>query len=132
MGILCTSGSYCPPRSISPILANPGYYTSGLGNVRQQPCEPGTYNNQYGATSCILCPVGQFCGAEGMVEANIIPCQAGSYRSDNTTIYCTNCPEGTYSGLTGAISKDNCTACDEGYVCNKEGLTRIEEATLCP
>ena len=105
MGILCTSGSYCPPRSVSPILAEPGYYTSGLGNVRQQPCEPGTYNNEYGATSCNLCPVGQFCGREGMVEADIVPCQAGSYRSDNTTIYCTNCPEGTYSGLTGAISK---------------------------
>ncbi len=105
MGIPCIPGSYCPAKSSSPILADPGFYTSGYGNVRQQPCEPGKYNNLVGATACTECEQGFFCGKEGMVSSDIVPCAAGSYRSDVTEIYCTQCPEGTYGGVLGAISE---------------------------
>lgn len=57
-GLSCPPGNYCPSNSIEPIPTDVGYFASGYGNVRQEPCPQGTYSNVTEASECLVCPAG--------------------------------------------------------------------------
>lgn len=127
----CQEGYYCPLNS-KPIPAKAGYFANGKGNVREEPCPPGTFTNKTAAATCDVCPAGYYCPNEAMVKPII--CPPGTYKEeDRNTIYCKLCPEGTWSSYEGLVSVIQCTICIEGVVCDKEGITNVTtQARSCP
>eukprot|EP01022_Parablepharisma_sp_SALTPOND_P023128 TRINITY_DN47_c0_g6_i1.p1 TRINITY_DN47_c0_g6~~TRINITY_DN47_c0_g6_i1.p1 ORF type:complete len:4331 (-),score=484.04 TRINITY_DN47_c0_g6_i1:2741-15733(-) len=135
---LCPPGYYCPAASKAPV-----------------PCEVGTYQNEYGKTSCKDCPVGRYCDVTGISDPSGNLCAAGHYCQGKATTktptsvteggklcsegkYCpagtlveVPCGAGTYEPRTGSAA---CQPCPAGFFCT-EGSTAPEECTpgnYCP
>jgi hypothetical protein len=78
----CAPGFWSYSGSSSCSGSGTGYYTPD--NCNDFPCDPGTYNDFYAASSCT-------------------PCSPGTYAAYQGSSSCTPCPPGTtsYSGATG-------------------------------
>lgn len=102
------------------------------------PCDPGTYTDESGSTSCSACddpPVGaSFSSSPGTSKDKcpwIINCSPGKYYASGTG--CTQCPEGTFTiqptiikGTGGSASTNNqCIKCGKKSVSN-EGRTNCK------
>jgi hypothetical protein len=84
-------------------------------------CEPGTYANTTGMTSCRLCPSGHDCFDPAMPPSE---CAPGRYSLGGAVANCTWCAAGTYSNTSGSTS---CTVCPKGSSCS----SRSELPSLC-
>ena len=101
-GDICPTGAWCPEGTTQPIK-----------------CEPGTYNDDVGATSnCTECPRGFYC-TRGTSFYSAFPCPSGYYCPEGTE-YATQfpCGPGTYNSLEGQSSEDACVPCDPGSYCS--------------
>ncbi|TSQ58043.1 Sodium channel subunit beta-3 [Bagarius yarrelli] len=137
----CPPGFHCPTStqksnvSSTPLICPEGYYCPNetlLG--RPVPCPKGTYSDMQGLTSadeCMACPLGFFCGAQGLVQpsgrcAHGFLCFVHSTvpnPTDNNTGAL--CPAGAYCQL-GVRSGD----CSPGYYCDWGSSS--PEQRLCP
>ena len=98
-GILCSTGSYCPPATGVPVL-----------------CAAGTFNNYTGQSSalaCLTCPVGSYCPNTSSAP---LTCSAGLYCLSGSTTPSV-CPAGTYNPQTGQASVSACLTCVVGDYC---------------
>jgi hypothetical protein len=101
--------SVCPPGK---------YKQAGVCKL----CPAGTYQPNYGATSCTPCPLGTYQPNSGATSSSAcLSCAAGYYtprdlQGGNWTgaAQCTACPEGC-SACNNAIGQVECTACFGGY-----------------
>ena len=127
----CTPGHYCPANTIVPFPAQPGYFCEGEGNVQQEPCSPGTFNNATKQEICMPCPAGYFCMDEATTQP--IECPIGTYKEENKDIIdCQLCPEGTWSNETQVKRVQDCQGCPKGKVCDKAGMVTHNDARPCP
>ena len=55
----CPAGHYCRPGQLIP--CPPRTYCPNVANTEPKPCLPGTYNEQYGLSTCKQCPRGTVC-----------------------------------------------------------------------
>eukprot|EP00966_Prymnesium_polylepis_P334085 7389481-Prymnesium_polylepis.2 len=62
-----------------------------------EPCEPGRYQSDVGATGCALCTRGSYCKTGAAVH--------------------TPCASGSYSNTAGLKSQEECKACPLGWAC---------------
>lgn len=115
--------------SLEQCLCLPGYVTSANGGEACAPCPRNTFSTQYGAPTCLSCPVNS--GTDGPAsqfadckcEAGYTPgaygesfctaCVAGKYKTARSMGACTACPQ-HMSSAPGAAALANCT-CDAGY-----------------
>ena len=98
-GILCSTGSYCPPATGVPVL-----------------CAAGTFNNHTGQSSalaCLTCPAGSYCPNTSSLP---LTCSAGLYCLSGSTTPSV-CPAGTYNPQTGQASVSACRTCVVGDYC---------------
>ncbi len=80
------------------------------------PCEPGTFTQFTGSTSCTDCPAGFFQpSTEGM---DCTPCNYGTAQSEMGQIACDACPAGTYQDQLG---QEECLPCEAGKFNATEG-----------
>ncbi len=94
-------------------------------------CAPGSYNENFGAAVCTLCPAGYaspVIGSFHYKDCTICPagtysdpgagecslCEPGSWNSEEGAHYCNLCPAGTASEPLGAESEATCSICPEG------------------
>ena len=125
----CPVGNYCQGGIIQeqedgtlvlePINCDPGTYQNLTGQSSCTPCLAGTYSNS-GQSSCTPCSGGTY-SSSGATDCD--ECPAGTYSSLGATD-CDECPAGTYSSL-GATDCDECPA---GQIPNS-GATDCDE---CP
>ncbi|OEH77176.1 cast multi-domain related protein [Cyclospora cayetanensis] len=122
------------------------------GPVAQQQCQPGTYQPDTGAASCVVCPDGYYCDEFGLTTPKECPgyyCTEGSWTAtplagmihpdtgEESSVgdvcppnhYCpqgaskpTACPRGTFYQIGGATSADECFQCSAGFACVSEGV----------
>ncbi|TMS07192.1 Signal peptide, CUB and EGF-like domain-containing protein 1 [Larimichthys crocea] len=132
----CPPGFHCLSPSHSRPLPCPAGYICPRNSPDSQPlpCPKGTYSPNQGLTNtgeCLVCPAGQFCGSEGLVEPSGA-CAAGFLclmgatvpnPTDNRTG--SLCPPGIFC-QQGLRAGD----CWTGFYCDW-GSSRADEA-LCP
>ncbi|XP_071807027.1 uncharacterized protein, partial [Asterias amurensis] len=129
----CEAGFFCPDgQNVSrPALyeCSPGHYCPGQSSD-EVACESGTYQDEWGMSSCKLCPEGYYC--DGTLQndtqcshgvQNPVPCPAGHYCL-NGTKYDTEhpCPSGTYNDGLKLKASGECIQCPGGEYCETEGL----------
>ena len=92
-------------------------------------CQPGTFQNEEGKTTCKSCTVGFYQDGTGTAE----PCKAcstGTYSTASASscdYTATTCPKGMYSSGTAA-----CTLCGEGKYNDLTGQTSDAVCKTCP
>ncbi|XP_033971267.1 zonadhesin-like [Trematomus bernacchii] len=136
-GFHCQSPSPSATRGSSTGVSNPLPCPAGYICPRESqpvPCPKGTYSPSHGLTStgeCLVCPAGQFCGSEGLIQpsgscASGFLCLMGATvpnPTDNTTG--SLCPPGTFC-QQGLRAGD----CWPGFYCDR-GSSRADNA-FCP
>jgi hypothetical protein len=119
----CDAGYYCPANSskATEVLAPPGTYTPS-GSPNPVPCPVGTYNTQYGQSSCAQCTARYYCPELG--STTLIGCPAGSYcpTGSSTPLLC---PAGTFSSTPQLGNVSECTVCLPGKYCLTNGLQAV-------
>ena len=116
---MCKSGYQCPNEAtVTPTDWGIGKYCP-LGTIVPALCPIGTYStnvNNPDSRSCTKCPIGYYCGSQGLTSGTTTPCDAGFYcilgaiRPDPTDgITGMICPAGGYC-LQGATSVSSCPA----------------------
>ena len=90
------------------------------GNEQQTDCtgcQPG-WVCKWGSRDPYECPAGKYCPVLGEYQV-IYP------------EYEYKCPKGTYNKLKARVYVYECTQCDEGYYCDEEGISNIDDKE-CP
>ena len=126
----CSPGYYCPNGSLTsrPIASVcPRGLHCPEGSAEPKPCSPGTFTNSSGQEVCTTCPDGFYCDP---VEVNYIGdpyeiCPPGYYCPAGTGANWIPCPVGTYSDQLGLFEEKQCTPCDSGMFCDREGQTIV-------
>jgi len=129
---LCPPGYYCEEATKAPI-----------------PCPVGTYQDEYGKTTCKDCPVGRYCDVTGISDPSNNKCTAGYYCTGKATTktptssldggkLCTAgfyCPEGTTVEVPCAKGSYEpregqavCQTCPAGFICAEGAVA----PTDCP
>ncbi|KAA8594284.1 hypothetical protein FQN60_005118, partial [Etheostoma spectabile] len=139
-GFHCQSQSLSPTRGSSSGVSSPVPCPAGYICPRESPdsnplpCPKGTYSPSHSLTTtgeCLVCPAGQFCGSEGLVEPSG-PCAAGFLCLMGATVSNPNdnrtgslCPPGIF--CQQGLRAGDCWA---GFYCDW-GSSRADNA-LCP
>ena len=159
---VCDAGYVCPrgaKQSTSAVqfsfatpsaegLCPPGYYCPA-GSKAPTPCAVGTYQDQYGQTSCKSCPAGRYCDVTGISDPSANLCAAGFFCQGGATtktpksvaeggnqctagFYCPAgttvellCADGTYEPRPGSSA---CQTCPAGYYCKNGQVVPV----ACP
>ena len=134
----CVPGFMCPDyATVTPYVPCPlGYACSG-GNINgtETPCalghacpggvstgiacDPGSYADVVGLTSCKMCPSGSYCQLGQILP---ITCPAGHFCGNGTGATPTACPIGTATNTTGLGDVNECAPCAGGFFCDTPGL----------
>jgi hypothetical protein len=159
--IPCLPGGFCDETGLSVSKSCPqGTYNPSAGaSIQTQciPCEPGTYNNQLGQTSCEgVCQAGYYCpkttqciiyniGGSSSAGSNTlsvpigsvdqIPCPQGYYCPSTNMSTPIPCGAGTFSTATKATSQATCMPCLPGAYCPTMGMgsgATCPPGTYCP
>ena len=125
---LCSSGFYCPlgsNTSTPSMYECPSGHYCPIGSSYAVPCDPGSFQPNPGADSCLDCPEGSYCSnfSSGGITTPIA-CPKGYYCLGNTTS--SNqypCPEGTFNNNTGLVRVGDCSSCPAGMYCSRVALT---------
>ena len=115
----CPPGNYCPKGTYIPIPAPRGNFAPREGNTAAAMCLPGLYTHYEGFQTCLACPAGYECAADGTYKPTV--CRSGTVRSLRDSITCKNCPMGTWSPFQGVTDESLCIPCNPGLVCSSEG-----------
>ena len=91
----CDRGYRCPGASVQIECGSGRRDAPELGFSSCTQCEAGKFNRDEGATGCVDCPRGFYCG-DGATEP--VPC-----------------PEGTFSNGMNLAAQTECSACPAGY-----------------
>ncbi|MES1909505.1 MAG: hypothetical protein MHM6MM_002234 [Cercozoa sp. M6MM] len=126
-GFYCRDGFVCfgqaslsaPTDNVTGRACVPGTYCE-QGSAVETPCDPGTFNSDYGQSSCRDAPVGRYADTAG--ASTTLTCPRGSYCPQGTAIP-VPCPVGTFGNVTGLASVSECNACTPGSYCGSSGLT---------
>ena len=135
---LCTSGYYCPgvsgtgntdcdvyPSPCRKCKCPKGASCPFSGMNAPALCAKGTYQELCTSSTCISCPSGYFCFAEGTKSvAEMTPCPAGN-DCPTGSMKPIPCPTGTYKQLLGS----SCQSCPVGFLCPEQGMI---SPVLCP
>ena len=136
----CLMGFYCPTGTSDYLQypCFPGHYCPpGTKYGSQYPCPIGSYNPYEGTTAqtaCLICPPGEFCGAEGLSSPSG-PCSGGYFCTRNSSIPNPSlleddiantssggiCPLGTFCPIMSTFPM----SCTPGYFCNVLGLSSV-------
>ena len=112
-----------------------------INNIK---CEKGKYSSnglKTSATSCIVCPVGQYSNAIGTVTCT--KCNEGYYQDKTGQTSCNKCAPGSHASNKGQATCDlcakgyfasseaavNCLPCAKGYFASAEGTVNCSK---CP
>lgn len=98
----CPLDSGC--RNTDRFICLPGTYGQGLRHCI--PCEPGTYCDENGCTSCEACPPGT---TSNYLRTYCYDCPVGHYSPDGSS--CMSCPDNTYADEVGS---SGCISCPDG------------------
>ena len=99
-GVLCTPGTYKVGENC--VSTDPGYFTSSYGAEQQNPCPPGTFQDQSRQANCKPADAGYFVNTS-LGQAQIVQ---------------TPCPSGSYNPLNGSTSEDDCVSTEPGHYTN--------------
>jgi hypothetical protein len=81
-------------------------------------------------SECKVCPAGKYCSRGCEVP---VPCPRGDYclKGDDIVRLGTTvpCPVGTFGSREGLSNENECTDCNAGYYCDKEGQSNVTD--LC-
>ena len=118
----CPSGHYCPPGQLIPCPSRT--YCPGVANTEPKPCIPGTYQQEYGQSSCKKCPLGTIC--PGFARDLPEPCPPG-YVCDavGLPIPSKRCPAGHYC-LQNTLTPDPLSALDIGSLLRASPIALAE------
>ncbi|KAH0623289.1 hypothetical protein JD844_031443 [Phrynosoma platyrhinos] len=147
----CPEGNYCIPGHL-PQLCPKGFYCPEGTGLNWQPCPPGTYGPNQGASShteCRACDGGKFCmhhnatdvtgtcwegyyctqgsdrpNPDTYLNGHAGPCPFGHYCPKGTAVP-QQCPMGTFGARTKLSSEDECSHCLPGHYCDTPGLTTV-------
>ena len=90
----CVLASTTTPRPTSSPTSTPTPCPAGMygtpGNCDS--CQPGTYQNSTGQSSCKDCPIGAKCPDSGMTDYKL--CESGTYTDTTKQTSCKTCPAG--------------------------------------
>eukprot|EP01022_Parablepharisma_sp_SALTPOND_P014589 TRINITY_DN199_c1_g1_i1.p1 TRINITY_DN199_c1_g1~~TRINITY_DN199_c1_g1_i1.p1 ORF type:complete len:4309 (-),score=431.50 TRINITY_DN199_c1_g1_i1:34-12960(-) len=158
----CSEGYVCARGSASPhsaMLYSPGVNAEGLcppgsyclaGSKAPTPCPVGTYQDEYGMTTCKPCPANYYCPMTGMTTYYHHPCAEGYVCTGSATTatpldlteggrpcdeghYCVlgpvggivvelPCPAGTYEPRKGS---KQCQECPAGFYCPEGSVAPV-------
>jgi hypothetical protein len=139
---------YCPANASMPLIAGPGYYTSGIEGARSvrlvcpvgrycpgdgsaHDCPKGTYGSSMGQTSAScdgVCADGALCGPRS-TSVDGLPCPAGFTCTRGLP---TPCPAGRFGTTVGASDPSRaCVACPAGTFSQATGLSSEALCTQC-
>ncbi|KAJ6229009.1 g protein-coupled receptor-related [Anaeramoeba flamelloides] len=93
-----------------------GYYNTHSLFTECNPCDLGTYMDNYGSTACYKCKQGHFTSHSASINCEM--CQVGTYQGSTGQSICHNCTRGHYQE---GVGKSKCLECDVGYYNNEEG-----------
>ncbi len=102
----CPSGHYATNGTCS--LVEPGHYTDDNPPYEQFPCDPGTYQPNYGQLECIDASQGHYVTIAGSDSQN--PCEEGSYQPDSGQTTCISSEPGNYVSDIGSIRQNQCSS----------------------
>ena len=116
-------------------LCQPGTYQDEVGQTTCKSCTAGLYQQVAGKSECQTCSPGGYSppGASGC-DYTATTCPAGTYASG--TAACTLCGEGKYNDLTGQISEAVCKTCpgvtnDERTACSQKPMIQEKTSGKC-
>lgn len=104
-------------------LCTEGYFADSYDQACE-PCPPGEYSAQEGATECIPCSIGQFSPEPGRVACDL--CPLGTFQDTPGAALCKPCQTGTFGPRPAAIT---CDDCDPGLYQDQSGQP---ECLQCP
>ena len=107
--VACRAGWACPGSGLPNVICGPGYF-SGASAASCSLCQAGSLSNVFGATSCQICPAGQY------IEAGA------------ASLTCSVCPINTYQPNVGAGSRAFCLPCPTGYSSQPGATTCLTSA----
>ncbi|CDJ31447.1 uncharacterized protein EMH_0066870 [Eimeria mitis] len=116
---ICPEGYFCEDSTVTPSSkCPPGYYCpKGSYNGHEYPCPLGTYNKlggAKGASECLPCPVGKYCGSRGLEEPTG-ECLAGYYCKGGAWSPAPHPDEKNPDGIPGSAG----SLCPIGYYCQE-------------
>lgn len=149
----CPAGSYVAAKgstACSPCSA--GGYCEEVGASSAsvfQLCQPGTWSDTIGLNSsngCQKCPIGTHQPVTGANSSgSCLPCPMGTMSATLGVPSCLRCKPGTFQGKEGQLACEPCpissyctagssapTACQEGTIGPREGLSSDQECEPCP
>ena len=106
--------------------------------TKHEPCPGGTFQREWGATSCDSCPAGYSGLAVGQVDdadcaacfagtygapGGCTPCEPGFFAADDVAAECAPCPASTYSPDPGMTE---CFPCPVGKACPEGTSTPVQ------
>jgi len=93
-------------------------------------CQPGTYQDQSGQSSCKTCAIGTYSavGASSCFALDSTTCRVGTHASGTATV-CDLCAPGKYNDKQGQTA---CKSCATGEYQNDEGKTSCDNNCVSP
>ena len=132
---LCQAGYYCLLNDPIPKACPLGSYCPA-GSSQPKACPAGTYNSQYlaeSSVSCLPCPPGTLCSAEGIGLNSNYPCTPGYYCPSRALVTVPS-PQGYFSPGSRAGSILDLLQCPGGFLCPERsiGYEICGNWTYCP
>ena len=105
----CPPGHYCPPGEMLP--CPPRTFCSDVANTEPRPCQPGSYNQEYGQSKCKESPVGTI--SPGFARLLPEKCPPGFVCDEpGLSLPMKRCPRGHFC-LGNAVTTDPLAGLDE-------------------
>eukprot|EP00752_Nemacystus_decipiens_P010330 g9202.t1 len=115
----CTEGFYCEGGDANATEACTAGHYCPTGSTIPRDCQAGTYQNETGRESCLICPEGYFCPA---ATETPLDCPRGSFCPPGTTRGDEfKCPLGTFANTTNLADATECSTCTAGWYCDDIG-----------
>ena len=125
----CDAGYFCVGGSTTPTpvgsafgdVCDLGHYCPE-GASQPLPCLPGSFSSLPLATNCSLCPAGFYCTN---TTSEPVLCPQGYYCPPSTGFDWLACPPGTFSNSEGLSTVNDCTLCTGGSYCSGIALRSV-------
>ena len=136
----CPIGHWCVGGRSEPKPCALGSFASIQGAAGCSDCEPGSFQDERGATMCKVCPISMWCSGGSSAPracgvgsfanvsglANCFNCDPGSFQDERGATTCKVCSIAAYCAGTGASLP---TPCPGGTWSNRTGLSSKHQCT---